>query len=37
MATRSDSGRYTVTAENINGSDTADVTVIVLGKSTQDD
>lgn len=31
-ASRGDSGVYTITAENINGSDTADVKVIVLDK-----
>lgn len=31
-AVRSDTGTYTITAENINGSDTADVKVIVLDK-----
>lgn len=32
MATRADTGKYTVTAENINGKDTADVMVTVIGK-----
>lgn len=32
MATREDSGTYTLTAENINGKDTAYAEVIVLGK-----
>jgi len=32
MATRADSGTYTITADNINGNDTALVEVIVLGK-----
>lgn len=31
-ATRGDSGTYTLTAENINGSDTADVKVIILDR-----
>lgn len=29
-ATRADSGRYTITAENVNGKDVAEVEVIVL-------
>nr|CAD7424747.1 unnamed protein product [Timema monikensis] len=32
MATRAESGTYTITAENINGKDTAEVDVIVLDK-----
>lgn len=32
MATREDSGSYIITAENINGKDTAYAEVIVLGK-----
>ncbi|XP_037071181.1 LOW QUALITY PROTEIN: twitchin-like [Pollicipes pollicipes] len=32
MATRADTGTYTLTAENDNGTDSADVEVIVLGK-----
>lgn len=32
MATREDSGSYMLTAENINGKDTAYAEVIVLGK-----
>lgn len=31
LATRAESGRYTITAENVNGKDTAEVDVIVLG------
>lgn len=33
MATREDSGSYIITAENINGKDTAYAEVIVLGKN----
>lgn len=36
MATREDSGTYTLTAENINGKDTAYAEVIVLGKNFKD-
>lgn len=32
MATREDSGTYMLTAENVNGKDTAYAEVIVLGK-----
>lgn len=32
MATRAESGTYTITAENINGTDTAKVEVTVIGK-----
>lgn len=32
MATRADHGKYTITAENINGQDSADVMVTVIGK-----
>ncbi|CAG2053028.1 unnamed protein product, partial [Timema podura] len=32
MATRAESGTYTITAENVNGKDTAEVDVIVLDK-----
>ncbi|PSN48991.1 hypothetical protein C0J52_03867 [Blattella germanica] len=32
MATRAESGKYTITAENINGKDTAEVEVIVIDK-----
>lgn len=32
MATRADAGTYTITADNVNGNDTAKVEVIVLGK-----
>lgn len=32
MATRAESGTYTITAENINGSDTAKVEVTVIGE-----
>lgn len=33
MATRSDTGKYTVSAENVNGQDSADVMVTVIGES----
>lgn len=33
-ATRGDSGRYTITAENVNGKDVAEVEVIVLSVPT---
>jgi len=36
MATREDSGTYTLTAENINGKDTAYAEVTVLGKYFKD-
>lgn len=36
MATREDSGTYTLTAENINGKDTAYAEVTVLGKHFKD-
>jgi hypothetical protein len=31
LATRAESGRYTITAENVKGKDTAEVDVIILG------
>ena len=36
MATRADAGTYTVTADNVNGNDTAKVEVTVLGNFDSD-